>query len=291
VSGSPFDRLRTLRETGGYFPVSDKVRIHLSGDDRLRYLNGQVTVDVTRLQKNSAKRALLLSVKGKICAPLQVWIEEADVVLEVDECLRENTLARLEKYLISDDVTLSVPESAPPVFHVFGLPAPDGALKINRLGAAGFDTAAPPSGLLLAEPAEIDFLRIERALPQWGRELNAETFPQEARLESSSVEFDKGCYVGQEIISRLKSVGRVNRRLFSFSGTCEPTTEERLNFYLPDRTDLPAGVLTSRCQDFELAQTLGLGYLNRQFEDSNSFVAADAEGKILGKFEKRPPLT
>ncbi|MFZ4777091.1 MAG: YgfZ/GcvT domain-containing protein [Terrimicrobiaceae bacterium] len=291
MSGGSLERLRILREKGGCFPVSGKIRISLSGEDRFRYLNGQVTVDVTRLQQNFAKQALLLSAKGKICAPLQVWREADTIIVEVEESLREDALARLEKYIISDDVALTVLENKEPVFHVFGSPAPDSALRINRLGTDGFDTVTEPAGFLMADPAEIEFLRIERAIPAWGRDLDSNTLPQEARLETSSVEFDKGCYVGQETVSRLKSVGRVNRLLYPFVGTLEPTSEERLNLYLPGATDAPVGVLTSRCQDFELAQTLALGYLNRQFEDSSSFVVADASGKILGKFEKRPTLT
>ncbi len=291
MNSAASERLRIFRERGGCFLISGKALIRLTGVDRVRYLNGQITVDVTRLQKNVAKHALLLTVKGKICAPLFLWRQEDALTIEVEESLLEETLGRLEKYIISDDVELSVIPAGVPRYHVFGSEPSEEFLKINRLGTVGFDTGEQPDGLLMAGPAEIEFLRVERALPLWGRELDSNTLPQEARLESSSVDFDKGCYVGQEIISRLKSVGRANRRLYSFAGTLESTNEEHLTLHLPGETTIPAGVLTSRCQDFELAQTLALGYLKRQFEDSSSFVAADATGKVLGKFEKRPTLT
>ncbi|MCK9589683.1 MAG: hypothetical protein WC076_13420 [Terrimicrobiaceae bacterium] len=292
MSRTPADRLQTLRDSGGYFPLHHNCRIRLTGADRTRYLNGQLTIDIFRLAEGLAKPALLLTPKGKLCAPLWVWKETDSLVLEVGESLRGDVLARLERYIISDDVALTdvFPES--PGSHVFGTgTAPEESLEINRLGVAGFDTDREPAGLLMAEPAEVEFLRIERALPRWGLELDSSTLPQEARLDSSSVDFDKGCYVGQEVVSRLKSVGRVNRRLHAFRGTLEPTSEERLSLHVPERPGAPAGVLTSWCQDFGLAQTIALGYLNREFEDSGSFVAADTAGNALGKFEKRPILT
>jgi len=286
------ERLRALRASGGCFPVENISRIRLTGADRARYLNGQITVDISKLADGTAKSALLLTAKGRLCAPLWVWQENDSLVIEVAESLREETLTRLERYLISDDVTLADVAQPSPVFHVFGTgTAPADALKINRLGTGGFDAAQAPAGLPVAEPAEVEFLRIERAIPRWGRELDSHSLPQEARLDSSSVDFDKGCYVGQEVVSRLKSVGRVNRRLHAFRGTLEPTPEERLSLHLPGRPDDPVGVLTSRCHDFGLAQTLALGYLNREFEDSGTFVAADSAGNPLGKFEKRPILT
>ena len=286
------DRLQTLRNSGGYFPVAHAALIRVTGADRARYLNGQLTVDIFKLAAGSARSALLLTAKGKLCAPLWVWQEDDSLVLEVVESLREETLARLERYIISDDVTLAFIAPPSPVFHVFGsVPPPDGALQINRLGACGYDTSRAPAEMLMADPAEVEFLRIDRALPRWGSELDSNTLPQEARLDSSSVDFTKGCYVGQEVVSRLKSVGRVNRCLHAFRGTLDPTSDQRLSLHLPGRPGELAGVLTSRSSDFELAEIIGLGYLNREFEDSGSFVAADMAGNALGKLVKRPILT
>lgn len=292
MSKAPAERIQTLREFGGYFPLRNKSRVRLTGTDRTRYLNGQLTADIVKIGGETAKSALLLTAKGKLCAPVLVWKDHDALVIEVEESLREETLARLERYIISDDVVLEDLCPASQVFHVFGTGAsPAGSLKVNRLGVPGFDTETEPTDLLMAEPAEVELLRIASALPAWGAELDANTLPQEARLEISSVDFDKGCYVGQEVISRLRSVGRVNRLLHAFQGTLEPTTATRLSLHLPGRPGEVAGTLTSWCHDFELAQTIALGYLNREFDDSGSFVAADAAGNALGKFKKRPILT
>jgi folate-binding protein YgfZ len=292
VSEAPAARLQTLRESGGFFPIRHRSRIRLTGADHLRYLNGQLTADVVKLAAGTAKPALLLTSKGKLCAPVWVWKDGDSLIVEVGDSLREETVGRLERYIISDDVALGDMPPASQVFHVFGTGAsPAGCLKIERLGVPGFDTNSEPENLLMAEPAEVEFLRIERAIPAWGPELDCNTLPQEARLETSFVDFDKGCYVGQEVVSRLRSVGRVNRLLHAFQGTLEPTPAGRLSLHLPDRPGDVAGTLTSWCHDFELAQTIALGYLNREFDDSESFVAADAAGNALGKLIKRPILT
>ncbi len=285
-------RLRTLLDSGGAFPVERKSLIRVSGSDCVRYLNGQLTIDVLRLPAGRARSALLLTAKGKLCAALWIWKDDDALLLEVDECLLQETLDRLEKYIISDDVTLTVIPPASPVFHVFGTGAsPDGCLKIPRLGVEGFDTTHVPDATLMAGPEELEFLRISRALPRWGFELDSSILPQEAGLDVTSVDFDKGCYVGQEVVSRLKSVGRVNRRLQAFAGQLARTERGSLSLRLPDQPGKVAGTITSKCDDLELAQSIALGYLNREFEDLSSFVVADADGNALGIFDKRPILT
>jgi folate-binding protein YgfZ len=282
-------RLRILRSAGGFFPLTGKSTIFLTGADCERFLNGQLTVDVRSLQSGHARPALLLTPKGKMCAALWLWKEGDSFVIEVDADQVEITKSRLERYIVSDDVTISEPVS-PRIFHAFGSDEASGIRKINRLGNGGCDCLEPPAGLLEAGSEELEILRIERGIPRWGFELTADSLPQEARLESTAVDFHKGCYVGQEVVSRLKSVGHVNRRLFAFVATLAPQEKAPLPIHLQGTPDVPAGLITSMCHDFELAQTLALGYLNRQFEDSNAFVAAGADGKILGKFEKRPIL-
>ena len=268
--------------------MRNKIRFALSGPDSRRYLNGQVTADISRLEPGTARQALLLTAKGKLCAPLQVWAEGDSLVVETEEDLRDETAARLERYLISDDVTIAELPHCPPAFHVFGVNPPQEALRIQRLGTPGFDLPALPEGVLVAEESEIEILRIERGIPRWGRELTPDTLPQEARLELSSVDFQKGCYVGQEVVSRLRSVGHVNRLLYRFSGRLSGAAALPVYLLLKDDPGSQAGTITSAAYDFELAQTLALGYLNRQFDGATHFLAADAAGAVIGELEKHP---
>lgn len=287
VTPTPEVPVRLLRHGAACLEIGARTRLVLQGSDRLRYLNGQVTCDLLKLHPNHAKPACLLTPKGKLCAHVFVWQRGGDLIVETDACLRDEILARLQRYIIADDVTVNPDTTPPPAYHVFGIPSPPGVLQISRLGVPGYDTASPPPDLPLASPEEIECLRIEHGIPHWGKELTADTLPQEARLENSSVDFDKGCYVGQEVVSRLKSVGRVNKRLFGFLGTLNPSDDPRPQLHPPANLHGDAGFLTSSAFHFELAQTVALGYLNRQFENLERFALTDSSGRMLGEIEKR----
>lgn len=271
----------------GFFEVRDKVRFSVTGADARRFLNGQLTIDVSRLKPDSARQALILTPKGKLCAPIHVWASKNGFVIETEASLRDDFLARMERYIISDDVTLTEDLCPSPVFHLPGGATPAGALAISRVGFPGFDVSARPQGLPELTSLALDLLRISTGTPLWGRELSADTLPQEALLERVAVDFDKGCYVGQEVVSRLKSVGRVNRVLHGFLGALEPAALP-LAITTKEASPQNAGILTSTTHDFELAQTLSLGYLNRQFEDFPEVLAVDAAGSAVGELKKRP---
>jgi len=278
---------RGSAECPGYFEVRDKIRFLVAGSDARRYLNGQLTIDVGRLTPGVARQGLILTAKGKLCAPLQVWTSENGFVIETEATLQEDLLSRLERYIISDDVTITQISGGAPLFHLPGLPASAGGLSICRVGLPGSDVPLRPEGLTEYSAPALDLLRISTGTPLWGAELSTETLPQEALLERVAVDFDKGCYVGQEVVSRLKSVGRVNRCLHGFLGPLEPVSLP-LGIVTKEPSPRPAGTLTSTARDFELAQTLSLGYLNRQFEDFPGFLAVDTAGTTVGELEKRP---
>jgi folate-binding protein YgfZ len=60
---------------------------------------------------------------------------------------------------------------------------------------------------------ELESLRIEAGMPGWGLDLDENTIPVEAGLERRAISYEKGCYIGQETIARIKTYGHVNREL------------------------------------------------------------------------------
>jgi len=272
---------------GGWMRPGERALFTLEGPDAARYLNGQLSCNILRVPPGTARTGCLLTAKGKLCAHVHVWAGPSSFFLECESILLDDVQARLEKYLIADDVSVTAELSADPPVHVFGQPAPDGYLRIARLGVEGYDCSAPPDGVPEASPQEIELLRIERGLPVWGRELAPETLVQEARLEESAVDFDKGCYVGQEVVSRLKSVGRVNSRLFGFVGALGEPPASGLVLHPLEHPEMVAGRITSHALHFELAQTVALGYLHRQFDQLGRFTVTDSSGLPLGEVEKR----
>jgi len=268
------EQLLRARSEGGAFFLPPRLLIRLSGSDAFRYLNGQITRDLGRLEAGASLPACILTPKGKLCATLLIHREGDDLLVESDPRLEEILMARLDRYIVADDVTLTL-ETSRPAIHLFGklqeaepwssLPG----LRTTRLGPPGFPGMDIPASipgvesLPLLDQQVVEALRIERGIPAWGSELGEETLPPEARLDLTHIDYDRGCYPGQEVISRLKSIGRVNRllRLFQASGeTCTLTSGAILH----NAEGKEVGSITSVAPRLDASgSTLALGYLGR----------------------------
>lgn len=278
----PDDALSRLRTEGGCFPVADVARISVTGADRVRYLNGQLSNDLRLLEPGAAQPSLVLTAKGKLCAVVNAWLDGDAVVVEGQGVAADDLLARLERYAISDDVAFEVLAETAAGWHVFG-PAAEhlAGRKINRLGCEGRDVSAAPPSVLMAAEADIEILRIERGVPKWGRELSEDTLPQEAGLEKSAVNFRKGCYVGQEVVSRIQSVGRVNRELAGLIGGFDSGRAAALQTEAGEK----AGHVTSAVPHPEKGATIALAYVSTRLSASR-FVVLDETGACLGAAER-----
>jgi len=260
--------------TGGAYRVPPRVMVRLSGIDAFRYLNGQVTRDLNRLGTAESLPACILTPKGKLCAPLLIRRDGQDLLLEADPALREALVARLERYIVADDVVVSV-EEAPPLVHVFGrtlraeMSASPEAMRIERLGVPGVDLPADSpliEGLQLLDPEDVEMIRIGRGIPKWGAELTEETLPPEAGLDRTHIDYDRGCYPGQEVISRLKSLGRVNRVLHLL--TAPPGISLSSGVALVNGEGKVIGRLTSVSTRRVRERSGALGYLPREIPDT-----------------------
>lgn len=278
---SAIQRLEQLRTRGGAFPLGPRTRIRVSGSDSRRYLNGQLSNNLTTLKEGIAIPALLLTAKGKLCALVDVWSDGDTFVVDSVSEVAETLLARLERYVVADDVTMVDISAESTGWHVFGSALPGEALQILRLGVPGCDVPSPPEDSLEAAPEELELLRIERGIPRWGKELGADTLPHEAGLDLTAVDFHKGCYVGQEVVSRIESVGRTNRLLCGFVG--DFSADQAATLITP--SGQPAGTITSAAMHFGMAQTAALGYLNSRISETR-FIVHDAFGKPLGECQR-----
>ena len=278
------DRLSHLRQAGGFFFPGPRTRIRVTGADRLRYLNGQVSNDLRKLVPGQAMRALVLTVKGKLCADIFVWPENDALLIDADNALAETLPLRLERYAVADDVIFELLPPDRSACHAFGPAAAslDG-IRLSRLGVEGVDLVTAPPHLLEATPAEVELLGIERGVPQWDRELTAETLPQEAGLEQTAVDFHKGCYVGQEVVSRIQSAGRVNRHLSGFLGDFDP--DKSVSAVLISPSGEKAGWLGRAARHPGLGKTVALGYVLTRCKEA-SFSVLDESGACLGRAER-----
>jgi len=213
------DTFHDLLTNGAAVNLSSRAKFRLTGADRVRYLNGQVTNDVRRADDHNTLYACVTDVKGRIAADVFIHAKDA-LFLDAEPGLREALGMRLERYIVADDVELTDVTEEWQLWHVFG-PAAAGGLKSSRFGMDGVDLWLPagepfaPACLVLTDD-EAETLRIVQKVPRWPHEFNAETFPPEAGIQERAMDFAKGCYIGQEVLSRIKTTGKMPRELISF---------------------------------------------------------------------------
>ena len=272
VTAEDYDR---YQREGGVADLSARAKFRLIGGDRIRYLNGQVTANVPKLAPGQAVPACITTPKGRLCGDLIITAEPEALLIDAEPELREGLLVRLERYIISDDVTVEDITDSRTLLHLLKLdPTFLGSatslppVRANRFGFEGWDlwlerdTGVSPPSTLSADLLEI--LRIEAGLPRWGRELGEETLPPEAGLDRTHIDYHKGCYIGQEVISRLKSIGHVNRTLRGLVSLSGEPLRAGLRLLLPGEPPKPVGEITSAAWSFALAKPVALGYLKRE---------------------------
>ena len=242
--------------------LSKRAKFRVTGKDRVRYLNGQVSNDVRKVSSKETISACVTTAKGKLEG--LIWISEdtssESLLIDADPELRESLMMRLSKYIISDDVEIFDVTEDYQLIHDLGHDD-DNLMLSNRFCCNGVDRWIKVGDLIAGSDwmsdKSLEEYRIKQGVPAWGYELNSNTLPQEALLERKSVDFHKGCYVGQEFISRLKSVGQVRRLLVGLTFSEGPTPES--SWELLDDENKKIGEVTSVCKtDNEL---IGLGYV------------------------------
>jgi folate-binding protein YgfZ len=261
-------------------------RIAVRGDDRFRWLSGMVTNTVNDLPANAGAWNLVLNAQGRIQGELYVWREgrgqPSDALeLEIAADQYEKLLAHFERFIIMDDVELlALPEEsalgltgprASQVLEKMGLPLPvvltslrtvwNGLPLLLRRGYGllaehyelWVESGAIPAlwAALLAAGATpvgvegLEALRIAEAVPAYGIDMVERDLPQET-AQMRALHFTKGCYLGQEIVERIRSRGSVHRHLrqLELDGPL-PAPGAELHFTNAAGSEAVAGTITS----------------------------------------------
>lgn len=275
----------------GYIELKDLALFYISGPDAKRFLNGQITQEIALAKDQKTIFTCICNAKGKLQVVGHLRAYKDGFLMDVPASLRESAFMRLDMYLIADDAEIIDVTEELKLFHIIGEntdTATDISWHSERFGIAGIDTLKSPVEELsnVLSDQQIEDLRIKNALPIWGRELDEATLPPEAKLEARAISYTKGCYTGQEIISRMKSSGKVNRALSSFNlyVKCDATSKvaitQPLSIPNPENPDTkPAGVITSCTSIFEESESVegwrflcsGLGFLNKKYRDTPLF--------------------
>lgn len=284
-----------------YHRLEDRGLITIAGEDRIAYLQGLVSNDVTRLSEGKAIWAALLTPQGKfrhdffMCS----WADDRILIDGEGDARMMDLGQTLRRYVLRADATLDI-ERTTAVFAVFGdgaidafgLPPEAGATGSVAGGIAFVDPRLPAMGLRVVAPAEAtlgalealgatavdrasyDRHRIALGLPDGSRDM----MPDKAILlengfdELGGADWKKGCYMGQELTARTKYRGLVKKRLMpvSFDGDAP---ENGTIIKLDGRE---VGEMRSSCEGIGLA-LLRLEALEKAQETGSAFLANDLE--------------
>jgi folate-binding protein YgfZ len=233
-------------------------KIAVTGDDRVRWMHGMVTNDVKGLLPGSGCYCFVLDAQGRIQADCNVYMEADRLIVDCEAFLTGKLIRLLDKFIIMDQVELTDISETMPTLAVIGadaktIKAPGAIVYPTPLGVMIWgDAPAIPDTVSIAAD-EYETLRIERGVPRYGTDIDDTTIPNETG-QMQAMHFNKGCYIGQEIVERVRSRGHVNR---IFTGFCADS-----EIAAPATFD--TGRTTSAVFSPRLKHWIGLGYVRRE---------------------------
>ncbi len=130
------------------------------------------------------------------------------------------------------------------------------------------------SGFPFCDEECAELIRIEQGIPRWGRELTDQIIPTEANLEVTSIDYAKGCYIGQEVISRIKMSGQTNKRLCGLVSLSGTPLQPGMRLAAAEDGGKEAGWITSAVRSPRLEKEIALGYVKRGFNAAGARLRA-----------------
>lgn len=290
---------------------SHLTRVAARGSDRVGFLHNMLSADIKKLFADRGIEATFLTNKGKLVAYLTVFDDGEQILLETESSCVSSFIDGLSRYIISEDVTLEhlVEESS---FSVEGPSASKLLARVSDASADELDALAhlgthrtgdmrvtarradtsPRFDVAANEATALELLaalrehgatvagaelartrRIEAGRPMFGVDMDASHLPLEASL-NDAINFDKGCYIGQEYVVRLAHRGHLNRKLVGLRIDSEtpPPSGTKLT-----SGESEAGELTSSAYSPTLGATVALGYVKRDFFEPGTVLQVDSD--------------
>ena len=318
--------LTALLTAAAFAPLSNLGFIRITGEDRVRWLNGMATNSIQALEPGHGNYNFFLNAQGRIQADATAWLLEDAILLETDRTRISALITLLDHFIIMDDVELhdfssrsadsfprnfsfrsAAEESVSISPHTgLALTGPTAASFLTTLGLhsdnaeltftrtsfnglpldlihgespliphyelwssletiAAITQALQASGIPQATTEDLESLRLLEGTPLFGTDIRDKDLPQETAQDARALHFAKGCYLGQEIVERIRSRGQVHRTFSGFfvDGAI-PTPGTQL--FAAGFAEKPVGELTSaaRIQLPAGPVTFALGYIRRE---------------------------
>lgn len=236
----------SLRESAAWLDLSERGKIRMTGEDRVRLLHAMSTNDIQQVASGRACYAFFLNARGRILADAHVYNLGESLLVDTEPEIKAKLIEHLDKYIIADDVTLTDESAA---LAAIGIEGPESETVMAGLGApvppepdaieawqGGFVAAASVTGALgfrlfvpaarkadvveklsgaavaEADAEAIRIVRLEHGKPRYGEDITERHLVQETQ-QLQAVSFTKGCYLGQEIVERVRSRAQIHRLL------------------------------------------------------------------------------
>jgi len=193
--------------------------IHLTGKDAQDFLQGLITTDIDSLPEGEARPGALLTPQGKILFDFIIWRDGDGFLVETDASQREALIRRLTMYRLRAAVEI-VPGTEDGVTVFWDEDADRGAVKDAAFAKSGIALSRAPGKQADGPEAAYHALRVEAGLTLSGQDYALQdAFPHDILLDKTDgLGFRKGCYVGQEVVSRMQHRGTARRRVALVSG-------------------------------------------------------------------------
>ncbi|MBI4822238.1 MAG: hypothetical protein HY791_38620 [Deltaproteobacteria bacterium] len=310
-------QIQTLQEHAGVRLRPEVHSLEVTGPDHVRFLNGMLTADVNKLAVGEGSIAVKTSPKGRIEAVVRVRRAPSSLWLEAIDPVAAPLLQTLAKFVIMDDVTITprphdvltvLGPRAPVIIsgalgHELDL-APNAFLALGdvvviadrTLGVPGFELHVPEGlgpdwvhrvtslGATQVSSEATDAVRIFAGWPIDGRDLDSDVFPMEVSALDQAISYSKGCYVGQEVVSRAKNLGHVNYRMVGLEITDGPAVE-RSPIVLEDessgQTELSKSVGEVRSVATIGPRTIALAFVHRKVLDGSRVRIGPAQASVV----------
>jgi len=290
------EELAALRTGCGVFDLGWRAKMVVTGRDRTRWLNGMVSNNIRDLTPAHGVYSFVLNPQGHILGDMYVFNRGESFLIDTDRAQAGKLVQLLKKYIIMDQVVLS--EAGEGVIMALGLEGPNSKEVLARAGfgpgelqplevedrmwhevalslvrtlqggfmiwlspenAAGMWEALAAAGATPVGAEALEMWRITAGIPRYGIDIRERDLPQETSQEQA-LNFSKGCYIGQEIVERIRARGGVHRRFtgFNFDRQAPPPAGTKI-----EREGREVGEITSVAA-LPSGKAVGLGYLRRE---------------------------
>jgi folate-binding protein YgfZ len=252
-----------LRNSAALIDLSARGKIKVTGEDRARLLHAMSTNHIQQMKPGDWCYAFFLTAQGKTIADAVIVAYDDHFLLDVEPEARVIVRDHIDKFIIADDAYVEDVTDSLGTWAVEGPqppPAPHSAVPVSHIGGPGWRVygAKPKLDLPVADPEAVRVVRYEHFQPRLIDDIYETTLPMETGL-LHGIHFSKGCYLGQEVVERVRSRGHVNRTLVGIELEGQAVPEPKA--HLAAQAGEEVGKVTQAVFSPALGKVVGLAYV------------------------------